>query len=339
VSSAAPALAVSYVRLIAEQMERLGVPVELWLGPSGITRDQINDDHFSIDLQRFYRLALDAQILTDEPALGLRLGERWGVQAHGALGYAAMNSRTIREVLELIQRYIGLRVAFLTLAVQPHPSEVRVVLTEILPLGQVRGMVLEAVVSSIKGVLEDVSMGTCEIKAVAFPFPAPGHAEYAASVLACSVRYDQTWTGFALSPRMLDLPLKTSDPRAFRLADEMCQRELLRLQARRSWVAKVQRLLLETRVGFPSLDQTARQLHVTPRTLHRRLVDEGTSYRVILDDLRHRSALEQLQSGHVTIQEVAYILGYSDPANFRRAFRRWTGGPPSGLRNGSTPAP
>jgi len=332
-SVAAPALAVSYVRLIAEQVERLGVPVELWLGPSGITLDQIADASFSLDIQTFRRLALDALMLTDEPALGLRLGERWGVQAHGALGYAAMSSRSIREVLALIQRYIGLRVGFLTLAVEAHPREVRVVLTEILPLGDVREMVLEAVVSSIKGVLEDVSMGACEVEAVAFPFPAPGHAAYAASVLRCPVRYDQLWTGFALSPRMLDLPLKTSDPRAFRLADEMCQRELLHLQARRSWAAQVQRVLLETRVGFPSLEQTARQLHVTPRTLHRRLVAEGSSYRAILDDLRHRTAVEQLKAGHATIQEVAYILGYSDPANFRRAFRRWTGGPPSSARD------
>jgi AraC-like DNA-binding protein len=135
--------------------------------------------------------------------------------------------------------------------------------------------------------------------------------------------------GFSLSHRMLDLPLKTSDPRAFRLADAMCERELLRLHAGRSWVARVQRILHETRVGFPSLHQTARQLHVTPRTLHRRLTAEGTSFRAVLDDVRHRAAVEQLRSGEATIQEVAYLLGYSDPANFRRAFRRWTGSPPS----------
>lgn len=326
-----PMLAASYVRLIAEQLERLGVPIELWLASSGLTPAQLADPQLSLDLPTFGRLAVDALMLTGEPALGLRLGERWGVQAHGALGYAAMSSRTVREVLSLIQRYIGLRVGFLALTVEARAAEVRVRLTELVPLGDAREMVLEAVVASIRGVLADVSMGTCEFEAVAFPFrpPGPAHVADAESVFRCPVRYDQPWVGFSLSPRMIDLPLKTSDPRAFRLADAMCERELLRLQAGRSWVARVQRVLLGTRVGFPSLEQTARQLHVTPRTLHRRLVAEGSSFRTVVDDLRHRAAVEQLRSGEVTIQEVAYLLGYSDPANFRRAFRRWTGGPPS----------
>ena len=71
---------------------------------------------------------------------------------------------------------------------------------------------------------------------------------------------------------------------------------------------------------------------MTPRTLHRRLVDEGTSFRVILEDLRHRLAVDQLTNGTASIEEIAYILGYSDPANFRRAVRRWTGRPPSRIR-------
>jgi AraC-like DNA-binding protein len=330
-------LARSYVLLISEHLQRMGASVDHWLALSGLTRDELHDDAFTLDIETFHRLAVDARLLTGEPALGLRLGERWGIQAHGALGVAAMSSRSVRELLALIQRYIGLRIAFLSLRVETHGGEARAVLREILPLGQVRGMVLEAVVSSIKCVLDDVSMGVCQVTAAAFGFPAPAYADDAAAVLGCAVRYGQDWTGLALPERMMDLPLKTSDPRAFRLAEQLCQRELLEVQASSSWVARVQRVLLESRVGFPSLAQTARQLHVTPRTLHRRLVHEGSSYRVILDDLRHRTAVEQLASGHATIQEVSYILGYSDLANFRRAFRRWTGGPPSSVLERSRP--
>ncbi|MCB9778964.1 MAG: AraC family transcriptional regulator [Alphaproteobacteria bacterium] len=326
------ALAVPYVRLIAEQLEQLGVSLEHWLGLSGLRVSQLVDDSFVLDLPTFRSLALDALRLSGEPALGLLVGQRLGMRAHGTLGHAAMSSRTLREVLSLIERYIGLRIALLELSVAPRGPLTRVCLAERVPLGDLRPMVLEGVVCSISNVLRDVSTGACEIQAVAFPFADPGHGALARALLQCPVAYDQDWIGLSLSTDVLDLPLKMSDPRAFRGAEELCRRELLALEGRRSWTARVQRVLLETRVGFPSLEETARRLHVTPRTLHRRLDAEGTSFRAVLDDLRQRSAVDQLGRGDATIDEVAYILGYSDPANFRRAFRRWTGTSPGRFR-------
>jgi AraC-like DNA-binding protein len=90
--------------------------------------------------------------------------------------------------------------------------------------------------------------------------------------------------------------------------------------------------MLEKQNGFPSLNVTARLCHMTPRTLHRRLIDEGSAFKEILEDVRHMLAVEHLKSGHLTIQEIAYTLGYTDLANFRRAFKRWEGVPPSAYR-------
>jgi AraC-like DNA-binding protein len=87
--------------------------------------------------------------------------------------------------------------------------------------------------------------------------------------------------------------------------------------------------LLEKQNGFPSLQATARLLHMTPRTLHRRLVDEGSSFREILESVRHTLAVAHLRAGKFSIEEVAYVLGYSDLSNFRRAFKRWESIPPS----------
>jgi len=333
------ALAVPYVRLISGELARMGVSVPHWLGLSGIRPGQLADEGFTLDVAAFRSLSLDARRLSGEPALGLRVGEAMGVQAHGALGYAAMSSRTIREVLALIQRYVGLRIALVSLQVEELEGETRVVLHELLPLGDVREMALEGVACTIRNLLRDVSMGACEVDAVCFGFPDPGYPALAETLLRAPVRYEQGWTGLSLSPRMLDLPLKMSDPRAFRLAEDLCSRELLHLEHRRSWEARVQKVLLESRIGFPSLDETARRLKVTPRTLHRRLETEDTSFRAILEAMRHRSAMEQLTAGDASIEEVAYILGYSDPANFRRAFRRWTGGPPSRVRANRDPVP
>ena len=96
--------------------------------------------------------------------------------------------------------------------------------------------------------------------------------------------------------------------------------------------ARVRRLLLERQHKFPTLNVTARMLHMTPRTLHRKLVAEGSSYREQLEAVRHTLALEHVKSGRFSMDEIAYRLGYTDLANFRRAFKRWESMPPSAYR-------
>jgi AraC-like DNA-binding protein len=134
---------------------------------------------------------------------------------------------------------------------------------------------------------------------------------------------------------VVDQPLRTADPAAFEHAEKLCERELQNLVSDASVSARVRRLMLAKQVNFPSLTVTARILHMTPRTLHRRLLDEGTSFQEILDEVRHSLAMEYLKSQHMTIQELAYTLGYGDTANFRRAFKRWTGVAPSFFREGN----
>ena len=105
-----------------------------------------------------------------------------------------------------------------------------------------------------------------------------------------------------------------------------------KLTANDTTAARVRRLLLEKQTGFPSLQVTARHFHITPRTLHRRLQDEGTSFRDLLEEVRQTLAIEHLRAGRFTIEEIGYTLGYSDTANFRRAFKRWESATPAGYR-------
>src|SRR5208337_3044912 len=92
--------------------------------------------------------------------------------------------------------------------------------------------------------------------------------------------------------------------------------------AQASMSARVRSVLLEKQSGFPSLSVMARLFHLTPRTLHRRLVEEGTSFKAILEEVRHMLAVEYLQSGKLSIQEIAFHPGDPDPANLPQAVKR-----------------
>jgi AraC-like DNA-binding protein len=332
VKAESPALPVHYIRVIADRVRERGADVENWLAEAGLTSASLADASLTISRERFERLVLGSLTCTDEPALGLFVGERLVASTHGILGYAAVNAGTLREAMELLERYSQLRLALLEVSHDERAGQVRLRFTESEALGAMRRPVLEAVLLSVKNILDAITMGACAVTAVAFTFERPAYAALARDMFRCEVRYGQSWTGMTMAREFLDVPLKMADPEAFRDAAALCRKELDKVNARTSLARRVHRILLERQGAFPTLQVTARMLHLSPRTLHRRLVDEGTSYRALVDDVRHALAVEHLRANRTSVEAIAFALGYTDLANFRRAFKRWEGVAPSEFR-------
>lgn len=316
------ALPVQYIRQITDQLKRMNVPL-----PASFQRNRWDalpaGEVQILALDAFEQSIQDAIDATGEPAFGLLVGERMLINSHGMLGYAAMNSATLGEAIALVEQYFLTRTRLVSVRQQTMGAEVRFIFDETLPLRKVRRPVLEAIVLTIKNVYDYITAGEAPIPYVCFPFEAQPYAELAQELFSCNVRYGQPWCGFVFPTDALSEPLAMADPTTLQQAIQACQRELQRMAAEPSWVAKVTRVLLEKQGVFPSLNVTARLFNLTPRTLHRRLIEEGTSYRGVLDEVRHMLALEHLKSGKLSIPEIAYVLGYTDTANFRRAFIRW----------------
>lgn len=323
----------AYVQALAELIRSLGADTSDWLAMSGLTMARLEQPDASVSLPLFAQLAFDAVGITREPALGLLLGDRLHAGSHGIVGFAVSSAGTPRQAMELLARFVRLRLPLLSVSQQSVDGEVEVQFHEALPLGPMRGPVLEATLLTITRVLDSLSLGSCPIIRVAFPFPAPDHAPLTRTMFGCEVTFDAPVAAMRLPEQHLDLPLRRADPAAFREAAAICQRELDRIGIGERLADRVQRLLAERQNGFPSLAVVARLLQLTPRTLHRRLVAEGSSFQTLLDEVRHRRACEHLRAGGLSIEELAYALGYADPANFRRAFKRWEGVAPSLYRD------
>lgn len=318
-----------YLRQIAEQVGEAGVPADGWLARRGLGPQRLAEPLVTLAFAEFRLLILDALAMSREPALGLLVGSRLLVNTHGILGYAAMSGGSIRQVLAMAEKYISLRENLVAIAHEERDDELIVRFTPCLPLGDIERPVLEAVVLAIKNIVDFITLGSCRIRRVAFPFAADRSAALARELFGCPVSYGSPWAGFTLPLAVIDQPLRMADPAAFQDATRICQQELDRRHDQETLAARVRRLLLQTQSDFPSLQLTARYFHLTPRTLHRRLEDEGTSFRQIQEEVRHALALEYLKAGKLSIQEIAYTLGYTQIANFRRAFKRWEQVPPS----------
>ena len=142
------------------------------------------------------------------------------------------------------------------------------------------------------------------------------------------IRFQQPAHRLQFAASRLDLPYVLHDPSALRAAVELCERQHAALGLGATIAPRVRELMTRSRV-FPNFKTVAAHLHVSTRTLSRRLATEGTSFQVLLEDERKRRALTLVSGSQRSLSEIAAHLGYSSVSNFERAFRRWTGRSPT----------
>jgi AraC-like DNA-binding protein len=318
-------LPVPYLRLVADVVGAAGLDVEAWLRRAGLDMAVLNGSDCELALPALQ--GLFAEAVAAEAAVGVLVGQRLEVQLHGALGYAALCSGSIREAIALLQAFVETRFSLVAITAQAIDESMQIAITATQPLGSGSLAILEAIVLAAKNILEAISFGDCRISEVAFACATPPYAALTETLFGCPVVYDAVSTALRLPTRVLDVPLRAADAAAFSEARRLCERELQRVDGMRTMAGRVLAILLERQQphGFISLDVTARLLRLTPRTLHRRLVAEGTSFRTLLDELRQRLCEAHLRSGRLSLEEIGWTLGYTDFANFRRAFKRWHG--------------
>jgi AraC-like DNA-binding protein len=165
---------------------------------------------------------------------------------------------------------------------------------------------------------------------VRFQHARPRNTRELERFFGCKLRFDQRDNALVLSRDVLALPLSTSEPELGAYLESAAASRLAQLPAP-SLVDEVRAAIGdELRAGDVDIERVARRVGLTPRSLQRRLRDDGTSYRELIDTVRHQRAIDLMQRG-VPIGDVAEHLGFSEARAFRRAFRRWTGLLPSAI--------
>lgn len=154
------------------------------------------------------------------------------------------------------------------------------------------------------------------------------------------LEFDRERNGIELPRAALAAPLSTHDPALLALLDRQAEAALaLRGSSSRFVGALRQRIRDRLRDGPPTLEEAARALAMSPRTLQRRLAeDEGTSWNVLVDEVRKELAVRWVEEGARPLGEIAFLLGYSELSAFLRALKRWTGRSASELRPVATAA-
>lgn len=329
--------AATYPRAALEAAATRGVSREAVMARAGFPADLLDDPTRRLAFAEIARVLEAVITLTGDSALGFESGVRLPLTAHGTLGYALMCAPTPRRAIEILQRYWHLRGRGASLLV--HEGEDLLflqVLTEAPLPPPLRDYLLPSILTSMwQGVRFTMPMlpGTAEMW---LPGPEPaGFEQYRERLPA--VRFGMPSAGIRLlgEKSALDLPLPTANPEGLVQALAACERESALLgESVDPVVAKTRALLQLGAGGYPGPEAIADALHMTPRTYRRRLQEQGSSYKALLEEARRRDSCVLLEKPELEIRRVAELLGYSDPANFTRAFKGWTGRAPREWRGG-----
>jgi AraC-like DNA-binding protein len=311
-------------------------PVDELLAGTGLTAADFAQRERRITVRQALQYISNTLSLATEPDWYMAWACTLAEHFHGPVSFALMSSPTLGDGLDAFLRYFPARIPYMHMQGRREGGYFSAELCPLLELGPARPLLVETPLIVLQQYLHTVygvDFGAARIE-----------LDYAATPYAARYgRYFKSPVAFGCVRNALVVPLAWRDLRnldyhesTWAHAQRQC--EALASSSDRSTLGEVRALLcrafevVERRRALPTLDEVAAALHLAPRTLIRRLRRFGTSYQAMMDEFLRARAAELLANDTIKIKEVAAALGFHNPANFGKAFKRWYGVSPGTYR-------
>ncbi|WP_374664074.1 helix-turn-helix domain-containing protein [Acinetobacter sp.] len=320
---------------LVQGMRKAGIDVDAKLQSIGLRIDALDATsviHPSLEWDVLKVIGEDVA-----PEKGLYIGQHYALAGYGPLLMLLVTSPDIRTVLDQGIRFqqlthltgrLSLQVADRQMALCYQPQDIHTALGLLLAQCEISGTY-----KFIRDLYKMMGLASPQVR-IDLPFQAPQDPEQLAVYLdyyGSQVKFGAASACFWFDESVFDVKIPSADPITFRLYESKCIAELERLMSDEDAPSLIQRVqdYLELQTGLmPSMAETAQALNVPERTLRHQLQQLNTSYKQIREDIIKDKALRLMEYKEYSIEMIAELLGYSEPAAFNHAFKRWFGQSP-----------
>jgi AraC-like DNA-binding protein len=328
-----PTVSAGYARALLDFAVAQGASAEVLQRRSGLDNDALADPDNRVPLQVYKDLMSAAKVMCDDPALPLHLGAARNFTEISVVGLICYSAATMGEALMELNRF-GRLVAELDLPEQDERFQVQqidgaswLVDTRTDPNGFPE-MTEETWARFICETARNFP-GKPFALSVHVTHARPEHGDVYEQVMQVPVVFESVRNAIRFDPAWLTMPTHRGNTYAFGVLSERAEKLRRALESSRTTRGQVERFLIPVlHKGDANMAQVAAALGMSRQSLYRRLKAEGISFEDLHDVLRHRMALHYLDARKVSVNETAYLVGFSDPSSFSRAFKRWTGDSP-----------
>ena len=269
--------------------------------------------------------------LVDDPLLGLKVPSIWHPSTSGALGYAWLASSNLRSAFERLVRFLRVTTEGIECRIEEENGEFSMIHCfnkEALDIPQMADAQLALIVSLCR-----INYGqNLDPISVSFTHSAPEEPGEYFSFFRCPIIFDAPDNRITLTQEAVDKRLISDNPMLAQLHDQVMIKYLANLE-RDNIVEQVKAVIIDQLPsGNVTDDSVAEALYMSRRTFHRKLQQEETIFRSILHEVRQELAEKYIKDSSLNLNEISFLLGFSEMSSFSRAFKRWTGSSPSAYR-------
>lgn len=323
----------SVAALLADTLMDCDVDPAPLFSRAGIELSVTRDPDARIPTRRMLDLWALAIEATGNPCIGLHAARHFQPAMLHGLGFAWLASDTLLDALGRLVRYSRLINSIVRFRIQEQADTTALVAVipdvfpNYVPAGVDLGMA--------------VFLRMCQITVgqkllpshVVLQRPEPPCSAEFTRTFGTSIEYGAPDNRLCFDSESLSMPLKTANPELARINDQTVVDYLARFDQASIAMQVRSKIIEQLHDGIPKQESIADTLHISLRSLQRRLREEETSFKGLLEDTRQALAQQYLRENHRSIGEITYLLGFSEPSNFTRAFKRWTGQTPAEFRD------
>ena len=323
---------------IFDMLTSHGVPADAILRNTNIPLADVHSPQTRISLTQLMTVCQNALRLSTDPHLPYRIGASIHISTYGMYGYALLCCPDFRRAMEFAMRYHALAAPLATIDFAEDKAYARWTIEPNLHApadSALYRFVAEMQIGIHISLMRDMMGPGFAPFEITLTYPQAQDFDLPLDHVGCPVRFDQQANQIVFKTQWLDrradLGNKTTYPTIVALCDDL----LGDLRLRAGVAGKIRAILLRDIANPPTFEAIAKQLGVNDRSLRRQLRQQGFSFRGLHDELRTQIALKYLRNTALANEDIALALGFSDAANFRRAFHRWTNKAPRDIRGDS----
>lgn len=316
-------------------IESYGIDPEPLFAAEGIKLQPPIDPCIRLSYEKIDRIRAKAVELSGDEAFGLRSASAYLPSQFGALGYAWQASLTLRRGCMRLERFVRVVSDKATINVEDSGNCMVVTLRVNAPSESVTARD-DGALALVTKMSRLVSGDHFRLQAVNFKHRKPRDIKPYFEYFGCELNFDQPENQLLIPLSIADKTLTGANPELALLNDQVVTRRLARLD-KDDIVARIRGVLVDQLPhGRISDDTVADALHMSVRTMHRKLVDADSNFRTLLVEMRRSLAEAYILDNSLTLTEISLLLGFSEPSSFSRAFKNWTGTAPSDARQAMT---
>jgi AraC-like DNA-binding protein len=316
----------------------LGVDIDAFLRSIGVDPAVVKAPDTRLPIETYLYIEEAAAEYVHDPSFGLHMGEFAEAGSWSILGYMMMNCKSLGEAFEKAGKYQRVIGNLIEGEVKIRFNKIKVVLVIPPHAPKMSRHCFESTLASSVRMMRNLTGVPLSPVEVRFAYPKPASTAEYERVFCCPVYFDQKETSMTIDARIINTPILLPNAELLQHFENYAQAFLAELERKHEYTQQVTKIILAHLDDEKlSINRVAREMAMSVRTLQNRLSDEGVVFSDLLQEIREKLAKKYLRENY-TVETITYLLGFSEPSVFRKAFKKWAGVTPREFREQSVSA-